>query len=571
MNRSRLFGRRTRSDPISVARGIEPDADAAEADVDLVLLEVAPSREDVDPTMIEAERHAAERARLQTDAVGGSFWITVSVLLGLPLAAVSNAVIAHQLGARSYGTLAIYTLVFGVATALINAGISDATVQWIATHQARDERSEVTDAIRRCSGFHLLIEAPLFAVLAGVLLRDAGVATMAVGAASAAAIEIVGTGTVVMSGAGLNALGARISLAATVAGQTAIIAVAAQSPVASSVFVGRLALGLVGPVLALFLIPQVFRSAVLRPLLPRRWPAGFLPFALRTCASGVVASLVFGRPELLLFDAYGHGEQAGLFALATGVAGLITAPIDSLLGPLLPAAAGLLAMSPGRAGSALLRGLRTSTMLAGLVAALGIPLVAPLLPSIYGGSFSDAKVAFVTLATVSCIQSVNHPVQAFLMGSRRTGLLLRVALVSLVVDAAVAAIAIPLLGVMGGVLASSVAQLGTLVVVARRIGALLGLSVTDQLGAVSYFVDATIAGAAAMAVEYATDRLPAVVVAALGTSTGLVAIGVLGRLRPSSGLFHADEEVIHRGLPGPLRPLFRHTITVLGLRSQVAQ
>lgn len=516
----------------------------------------------------DVDRIAVERARLQVDAVGGSFWTSVQVVVGLPLATVANVVVAHLLGPGAYGTLAVYTLVLGVLTVLVNAGISDATIQWIATHKARDEQGMVTELVRRCSGYHLIVEAPLFAVAVALLLRDAGWAAIVVGAGSAALVQILGTSAVAMSGTGLNALGAKIALASTVAGQTTIIAVGVQSPLAPSVFAGRLALVLVPTVLAFVLIPKVLRAAVLRPLPPRAFPPGFLPYALRTCASGVVSSLVFGRPELLVFDAYGQVEQAGVFALAAGMAALVTAPVDSLLGPLLPATAGLLAISPERAGIALLRGLRTSAMLAGLVAAVGIPVLAPLLTLAYGDAYAGATTAFVVLGVVSCVGSVNHPVLAFLLAARRTGLLLGVALVSLVVDAAIAILTIPVFGVAGGVLASSVAQLVTLAVIAHRVGSALHVRPVDQLVAMSYVLTAGATGGIALFAAGSVPHAPAVVRAAVGLGVAVAVLAVLGRVVPGQGLAAADVQVIQRGLPRRISRAFLVAIRWLGLEAR---
>jgi O-antigen/teichoic acid export membrane protein len=474
-----------------------------------------------------------------------------------------------MLGATQYGTLAIYTVIYAVVVSILNAGISDASVQWIATHNARDEWEEVSEAIRRCSGYHIFIEAPLVAVLAAALVRHAGAVAMIIAASTAAAVMIIGTSTVVMSGAGLNALAARIAIAVTLATQTGVILIVSNSSVPTSVFIGRIALGLLGPALALVLIPGVMRTAVLRPRFPRHWPAGFLPFAFRTCGSGVVSTLVFGRSELFVFQAYGRPEQAGLFALAAGVAGLITAPIDSLLGPLLPATAGLLAISPERAGAALLRGLRTSTLLAGLIAAVAVPVIAPLLPLIYGKTFSGAIAAFVALAVVSCVQSVNHPVLAFLLAGRQTGLLLSAGLFSVALDLAIAFATIPLLGVAGAVIASSVAQLSVLGVVAYKVGQFVGVTFAAQVRATSYFLDALLTATVAFSVEWALPSLPRVVTAAAGLAAAILAVAALGRIRRATGLTAEDINVIVRGLPKVLRPIFRAVVQMFALEARL--
>lgn len=509
-------------------------------------------------------RMATERRRLQTDAVSGSLWITLQTVLGLPLAVVANAVVAHALGAESYGTLAVYLAAYALVVSVLNAGISDATVQWISAHNARGERPELLAAIRRCSGYHVMIEAPLVGVLAAVLLRHSGMGSMLAGAAAAIVTMVLGTSTVVMSGLGMNGLAARLSLAFTLATQTALIATVSLSPVPASVFVARLTVLSLGPAAALLLLAKDVRHAVLRPLLPAGWPPGFLAFAFRTAGSAVVSTLVFSRSELFVFKAYGLATQAGLFALSAGVAGLITAPIDSLLNPLLPAATGLLTTSPERAGAALLRGLRTSTLFAGLVAAVGIPVLTPLLPLIYGGSFGAAATAFVVLAVVSCVQSTGHPVTAFLLAGRLTGVLLRVSVLAVVIDLGLAVALIPLIGVPGAVIASTLAQFTVLLVSARRVGLLLGVRASSQLGAMSFFIDALVVAAVAGGVEVAVGG-PAALRGIIGLLVAFTALALAGRVHPSSGLTRADVSVIAGGLPRPFRSWFVWSVRIFSL------
>lgn len=222
---------------------------------------------DADPISAEEQvRLAAERRRLQADAVSGSLWISVHTVVSLPVAVIANVVVAHSLGARHYGTLMTYTAVYGMVVALLNLGISDASVQWIAAHNARDEKDAFHETIRRCSGYHAFVEAPAVALLAAFLLRNAGGAAMCLGAVSSAAIMLLGTSTVVMSGTGLNGLAARISIVTSLASQAAVILAAASSPLPTSIFLSRLAVGFLGPVAAFVFIPREARSSVLRPI-----------------------------------------------------------------------------------------------------------------------------------------------------------------------------------------------------------------------------------------------------------------------------------------------------------------
>ena len=82
--------------------------------------------------------------------------------------------------------------------------------------------------------------------------------------------------------------------------------------------------------------------AAFKPLRPFRWPPGFSRYSSRVLVAGLVTTLVFSRCEILVLDAYGAAAAAGAFALAAGLASQITAPIDAMLGPLIPAAASLI-------------------------------------------------------------------------------------------------------------------------------------------------------------------------------------------------------------------------------------
>jgi O-antigen/teichoic acid export membrane protein len=516
------------------------------------------------PPALDSAQLQAEQQRLQADAVGGSLWTSLQAVLSLPLSVAANVVVAQSLGAAAYGTLAVYLAVYGIAAAVLNAGISDASVQWIATHNARMESLHVERAIRRCAGYHVYVEAPLLALLVVAMLRNAGTTAMVVGGTAAFFTMVIGTSTVVLSGLGLNALAARLSIVLTLAAQSTLVATALTSGEAGSVFVGRLAATFLGPLIVYFFVPRQHRRALLRPIPPFHWPTGFLSFALKTCVFGIVTSLVFSRSELFVFQAYGLYEAAGVFALAAGVGGLITAPIDALLGPLLPATAGLLATTPARAGGALLRGLRTSGVLAGLVAALGIPLLAPLLPLIYGQSFAAATGAFIVLALVSCFQSVSNPILAFLLAARSAGTLVKVSLAFVVVDLGLAALTIPHIGIAGAVIGSTIAQVGVLAVTSRRVGQILSISVREQWRAIRYFTEAASLSGIVVLTQLAVNA-PAGLEAVASLVCSVLALAVIGRLRPGSGLAGSDVHVIATALPRLFARPFMFLVRFLAL------
>ena len=113
-----------------------------------------------------------------------------------------------------------------------------------------------------------------------------------------------------------------------------------------------------------------------------------------------------------MLQANGKLLAAGLFAVATGIASQITIPMDALMGPLVPTAAGLVAAAPQRALPVLQRSLRISSLLGALTATVVVPAGYVLIPYAFGTEFTSAKDGFVALALASS-SSVIVPVSAF--------------------------------------------------------------------------------------------------------------------------------------------------------------
>ena len=107
------------------------------------------------------------------DMIRGSLWTLVAAVTGLPLAFVVNLVVARALDPSGLGTLATYAAAVGVAMTVINLGISQSTVQWIAEMRYRDVESKRLHLIRNCVGYHAFIEGPAVAVIVFFLLRSA--------------------------------------------------------------------------------------------------------------------------------------------------------------------------------------------------------------------------------------------------------------------------------------------------------------------------------------------------------------------------------------------------------------
>ena len=144
--------------------------------------------------------------------------------------------------------------------------------------------------------------------------------------------------------------------------------------------------------------------------------------------------LVFSRSEIFLLQWFGKTEDLGLFALAFGVSYQITAPVDAMLHALLPAVAGILSEWPERAADTFDRATRVSSVLAGGIAAVAVPVMVFAFRFIYGESFGESAWLFVPLALVSVFQTVNNPVLAFVNGRERGGLIVRVNTAALVLN-----------------------------------------------------------------------------------------------------------------------------------------
>lgn len=486
-------------------------------------------------------------AALQVAAMRGSWWTALQAMVALPVTFVVNIVVARSLGPHEYGTLATYTAAFALVTALANAGISDATLQWGAAAHATGERARLLDLARRVSGFHVVVETPLVVIAAVVLLHGESWRVQALGAAAVGVTMLAGTAVVVLTAASRTAPLARINLAVGLAAQLAVVVAATGTHGAGPTYVARLGLLALGPVIVLVSAPADVRAAVLRPVLPRRWPAGFVAFSANTLVAGLVTTLVFSRSEIFVLDAYGATAAAGLFALAAGLAGQITAPVDAMINPLLPAAAGLVAVDRSRAAGAVLRGLRLSGLLTAPLVALAVPAVAVLTPAIYGGRFTATGALFVALGVVSCLQSVLHPVTAFLTAWRRPGLLLAVNLACLVVDLGLAAALVPVWGAAGAVVGNALGQVVSMaasVVLLRRFA---GLPLRDVVRAVAPFTAVATAGTLA-AVAGILLRVP------LGTVTAaalaVLAAGVVGALLLRRAVPAADLAGVDAAFPG---------------------
>ena len=486
-------------------------------------------------------------------------------ILSMPIAFVANVVVARVLGPGGYGSLALLTAALTAAMVVANFGFTSATVQWGAAAEAAGDRAETRRLLARSSGFHLLVELPLLLLMGLVLLRNENLWLQLAFSGGLVLLMAVETATIALQTQNRTATAARIAIVANLPIQTAVVVAAVTSHSSQTVWVAKLAAGVVAPALALFVLSPHFRSAVLRPRLPRRMPDGFWRFGLGAWAALAVSLLVMSRSEIFVLRLFGRTTQLGVFALAFGISYQLTAPVDAILGPIVPAAAGLLAEHRQHARAGLLRGLRFSSIGAGAINALLLPPAALALTLFYGHRYSGAVALLVPLGLASTLQSVSHPVTALTLARRRGGFLFRVAAVALAADVVLAFSLIPVLGVWGAVVANVSAQCVSIVGLTVSELRVQALSWRDLERAVRAWTLSLLAVPVALgAGALLTGAMPrlAVAIASALVGAGTYAAG-LRLTGPALG--GGDAAVVLETLPASLSPVTRRVLSLLGI------
>jgi O-antigen/teichoic acid export membrane protein len=218
---------------------------------------------------------------------------------------------------------------------------------------------------------------------------------------------------------------------------------------------GLLATALVIPI-NFAVLPRSRRRDVLRVRFPRHLPKGFWPYCNYTAAATMGQTIIGTDSEIYVLKLYHQTTAVGLFALAFGIAAQVTAPVDAMISPLLPAIAGLVATAPSKSKEAFLRALRLSAILSGALMATVVTTMFFLIPVLYGSDYHSTADLFVPLAVLSCIASVFNPVTVFVVVHRRGRLVLGVTAIGIAVDVGLSFGLIPIIGVWGAVVANCV-------------------------------------------------------------------------------------------------------------------
>lgn len=501
---------------------------------------------------------------LQRRAVRGSLWTAVHTVVSVPLAFLANAVVARVLGPADYGELAFLTLALGLAVQVTQAGFSVGVVQWGAAAEARGDKVAAEGLLRRSMGFHVLVQMPLLVVAVVVLARDQSWLVHGALLLSVALPAVLSSSTLSLTIENKSAGAAKIAIVSNVVMQASIAVTAVLNGTAAGVWATRsVAASLLLP-LNFLLLDKLRRKAVLRLRLPVHLPQGYWRFCAFAWVGGLVGTLVFSRSEVLLLSWLTTPEAVGLFALAYGVSAQITAPVDAVVGPLVPAVAGLLSSHPESAKVAMLRAVRFAALLAGGVTAVALPLFYVAMPLIYGPNYVAAAPLFLVLGAASCFQSICNPVVVFTQGRRRTDVILAWSAVALAVNVGVAFALIPPYGVWGATVANS-AGLGTFFVLALRHELRAqGLAAPDFLQAAASWLVALFAAVLAVVVSWVIP-LPTLLVAIIVSLAGGMAYAA-GLWLTNTGLARADVDAVMGALPSGMASVLRPAVRLVSQR-----
>lgn len=505
----------------------------------------------------------AARRLTQADAVRGSLWTLLASAVALPLSLAVTTVLARLLGADEFALFTLYAAIYLYAVPLFNAGFAESSMQAIAEAHATGRPKDVEDVVRRLSGYHLLVQGPLTVGLTVALLRSGPAPVMVAAGFAVAVATAVESSTVVLVATARNAMLARFALLMNVVSAIAVILTVVVTRSAPLTWAAQVSCLAIPPVLGFTCLSAEHRRAILRPLLPRKWPAGFLSYAGSALVGGYVSMLVFGRSELFVLSAFGQTEAVAAFALTIALAGKLTTLVDSLMAPIAPVAAGLIASAPELAPRALGRALRISTLLAGTTMALTVPGAAVLMPVLFGDEYAYARPAVVALGVVSCLLTAAGPLMAFAFATRSVRRVLGANVLCLSIDAALALILIGPIGLWGAVIASCTAQAVSaallLLIVARRLELPVRQVALHARGLVVSAPALLLGSLAALMI----DRPALAITTAL--TLGALALFLTLMWWPEARLWPEDVETVASGLPERLRGRFTTSTIALHL------
>lgn len=478
----------------------------------------------------------------------GVTWSSLSSMLALPLAIVVSTVLARTLGPEGFARLALLSFVVPLLFAVTDLGVSQAGTREASRAYAAGDLAEARALLAKTLGWNLL-RFPVVCPLALLLVGGNGLASAAVAGYLVLALGSAGVNLSLNAENRVAAL-AKVAFVQALAAAAASISAALAGAAPETVFALALASGGVAAPLWLAASNPLLRRAALVPRLPRGLPAGFWRYGVTALAASVGTLLVFSRSEVVILDLLEEQQALAVFALAYGLAQRLTTPVDTLLGPLVPALSALDAAHPERLRAGFERALRLAAVAVGFLAATSVAGVAFLAPFLFGTGYGGVGTAFAVLAAISLLQSASQPYTALAYAVGRPQVALRALAVALVVDVGVAFALIPAIGLWGAVVANAAGAVTAIVLAARAVAGKGSVRLAGIAAPRLLFVSAAAAALGALAGLAALQLHPlAATAAAMVAGSGAFVVGA----RLAGGLLsRGDARVVADALPRPL-------------------
>lgn len=500
------------------------------------------------------EESVLSRGQLQRMAVRGASWTLLHTAIALPVAFIVNILIARTLGVVDYGRLAYLTSIMGISESIISMGIGVGVVQFGAKAHAAGRYEVVKKLLSSAQAVKLVTVAPILTLIV-VSVAEVGPVLLTVAIVFGVLIPaVIGGATYCFGIENKTAEDAKNAMLVGMLTQAAVVVAVLTIGTADSVWAARLVFGGIGIVLALRYVAPMYRRAVIRPRF-RRFPDGFWKFALPAGAAAALGAMISTRIEVVVLTWMDAAEAAGLFALAFGLAAHLFGPAQALVGPLMPAISGLQEVDRDSVGTAFARTLRAAATAVGVLLATALPLLAFLVPLIYGADFAASVPLLIVMGLSGGLAVIVSPLTAFVMARLLGVRLLVINVVAIAVNLALMLCLIPVLGVWGAVIgncASTIAQLLILLVGESKV---LGMNAFRALKALTPFFAGCAACVAAWLLVGSlgwSSILSAVVSAVLSFGL-LVAFLWLFRI----GLNRQDVDAVLSALPHPVRIVAR--------------
>lgn len=392
-----------------------------------------------------------ERRRVGVGLISGTAWTAIHVLVSVPIAFGVNVVVARSLGVVDYGRLAVLTMVLAVATTAASLGVGAALMQFVTKAAESGREGQVSRLVSGAQGYNLFVAAPVVAIAVALLVDVPWpflVLAVVFGIFGPALLQV---GPILLATQHRSDRAAQLAIVSNLFIQLAVVITVLAHPSAGAVWAVRIAATGTLMVLPFLALSRTLRRAALRPTTPWSLPRAFWVFAVPTGVATLVSQLVTDRVQVFFLQWLGDTAAVGVFALAFGLAAQVLAPVQAAVGPLLPAFAALRERGVDHARAGLLRVTTVAAVITGAVLSSGVPLLAGLIPWIYGHEYARSSDYFVLMAGSAGIVVVGSAAYASLMARLRGGTYLYINLIALVVMAGIAVAAIPAMGAWGAV------------------------------------------------------------------------------------------------------------------------